>query len=97
MKIPWPGSRLTPEFESKPSEALTIVGVVEQARQHDLHQDGRPQIYIRTEDWGFRPLSFVVRTAVDPEAIIPGGSRGAAAGRAARRDGRRQDDERDRR
>jgi predicted permease len=71
MKIPWPGQRLSPEFELKPSEALTIVGVVEQARQYDLHQDGRPQIYIRTEDWGFRPLSFVVRTAVDPEAIIP--------------------------
>jgi putative ABC transport system permease protein len=71
MKIPWPGRRVTPDYEMTPSDALTIVGVVEQARQYDVHQDGRPQIYIRTEDWGFRPLSFVLRAAVDPEAIIP--------------------------
>src|SRR5262245_63927623 len=32
--------------------------------------DGRPQRYLRSEDWGYRPLSFVVRTARDPEAII---------------------------
>ena len=33
--------------------ALTIVGVVEQARLYDVHQDGRPQLYVRAEDWGF--------------------------------------------
>jgi putative ABC transport system permease protein len=71
MTIPWPGSRISPDYQVKPAAALTIVGVVEQARMHDVHQDGRPQIYVRTEDWGFRPLSFVVRTAVNPEAIIP--------------------------
>lgn len=71
MKIPQRGVRISTTFETKPSDALTIVGVVEQARMNDVHQNGRPQMYIRTEDWGFRPLSFVVRTAVNPEAIIP--------------------------
>jgi putative ABC transport system permease protein len=71
MKIPRRGTRLGTDFEQKPADGLTIVGVVEQARLYDVHQDGRPQIFIRTEDWGFRPLSFVVRTAVNPEAIIP--------------------------
>jgi putative ABC transport system permease protein len=70
-RIPRPGTRISPTFEAKPSEGLTIVGVVEQVRLYDLHQDGRPQLYIRTEDWGFRPLSFVVRTARAPASIIP--------------------------
>jgi putative ABC transport system permease protein len=49
---------------------LTIVGVVDQARLYDIHQDGRGQLYIRTEDWGFRPLSFVVKTSRQPESIV---------------------------
>jgi putative ABC transport system permease protein len=70
-RIPQPGTRISPAYQVKPSEGLTVVGVVEQARLYDLHQDGRPQLYIRTEDWGFRPLSFVMRTALAPESIIP--------------------------
>ena len=64
---------------------MTIVGVVEQARLDDVHQDGRPQLYIRTEDWGFRPLSFVVRTGTRSRVDHSGGSRGAASRRPARR------------
>ena len=70
-KIPGPGTRISTSYEPKPADGFTIVGVVEQARLYDVHQDGRPQLYIRTEDWGFRPLSFVVRTGRDPESIIP--------------------------
>jgi putative ABC transport system permease protein len=51
--------------------ALTVVGIVEPARLYDVHQDGRPQLYVRSEDWGFRPLSYVVRTGRRPEALIP--------------------------
>jgi putative ABC transport system permease protein len=69
-KIPRRGNRVSTNLESVPAEFLTIVGVVDQARLYDVHQDGRPQLYIRTEDWGFRPLSFVVRTARDPESIV---------------------------
>ncbi|MPZ19146.1 MAG: FtsX-like permease family protein [Luteitalea sp.] len=53
----------------------TIVGVVEQARLHDVHQDGRPQVFVRAEDsaaFKARNLSFVMRTERQPEALIPG-------------------------
>jgi len=50
---------------------LTIVGVVEQARLYDVHQNGRPQLYVRAEDWGFRPLFYVVRTERQPHALLP--------------------------
>jgi predicted permease len=55
----------------RPDGKLTIVGVVEPARMNDVHRDGRPQLYIRSDDWGIRPLSFVVRTGRDPESIVP--------------------------
>ena len=53
--------------------SATIVGVVEQARQYDLHQDGRPQVYLRAEDWNFggRGLAFAVRTTRPPKTLIP--------------------------
>jgi putative ABC transport system permease protein len=70
-KIPRPGRRVTTNYALEPSNGLTVVGVVEQARLYDLHEDGRPQMYIRTEDWGYRPLSFVIHTAGDPELMIP--------------------------
>jgi putative ABC transport system permease protein len=69
--IPWPERRISTTYAPAPSGGLTIVGVVEQARLNDVYRDGRPQLYIRTEDWGYRPLSFVLRTARDPETIIP--------------------------
>jgi putative ABC transport system permease protein len=50
---------------------LTVVGVVEQARLYDVHQDGRAQLVVRAEDWGYRSLSFVVRTEGDPARIAP--------------------------
>jgi putative ABC transport system permease protein len=50
---------------------LTVVGVVEPARLYDVHQDGRPQLFVRAEDWGYRTLSFVVRSGRDPQALIP--------------------------
>jgi putative ABC transport system permease protein len=50
---------------------LTIVGVVDQARLYDVHRDGWPQLYIRSEDWGFRPHFYVVRTARPPDALLP--------------------------
>ena len=70
-KIPRRGNRISSNYVPQPADGLTIVGVVEQARLYEVHQDGRPQLYVRTEDWGYRPLSFVVRTARDPDSIIP--------------------------
>jgi putative ABC transport system permease protein len=52
--------------------SLTIVGVVEQARMYDLHRDGRPQVYVRAEDWdfGMRGLAFVLRSGRPPDTLI---------------------------
>jgi putative ABC transport system permease protein len=50
---------------------LTIVGVVNQARLYDVYQDGRPQMFIRAEDWGYRPMFYVVRSERDPQSLIP--------------------------
>ena len=48
---------------------LTIVGVVDHARQYDLHQDGRAQVYIRDEDDTYGTLYFALRTRRDPKDL----------------------------
>jgi putative ABC transport system permease protein len=50
---------------------LTIVGVVSQARLYDVHADGRPQVLVRAEDFGFRPLFFAMRTTREPHSLAP--------------------------
>jgi putative ABC transport system permease protein len=50
-------------------QPLTVVGIVTPARLYDLHDDGRPQLYTRAEDWTPYTPSFVVRTAGDPAAL----------------------------
>jgi putative ABC transport system permease protein len=49
--------------------SLTVVGVVEQARLYDVHEDGRPQLYLRAEDWGYRSLFYVLRLDRDPQEV----------------------------
>lgn len=51
--------------------SLTIIGVVNQARLYDVHADGRPQILVRAEDFGFRGLFFVMRTTREPHLLLP--------------------------
>jgi putative ABC transport system permease protein len=51
--------------------SFTIVGVVNQARLYDIHADGRPQILVRAEDLGVRPLFFVMRTTREPRSLLP--------------------------
>jgi putative ABC transport system permease protein len=48
-----------------------IVGVVDQARLYNLHQDGRPQIFVRAEDWTPYMPYFVLKTDGNPEALVP--------------------------
>ena len=52
----------------------TIVGVFEQARLYDVHQDGWPQVLIRAEDRyddvESRNLSFVLRASRDPLELV---------------------------
>ena len=51
--------------------SLTIVGVIRQARLYDVHEDGRPQIFVRAEDWGQRMLTYVVSTGRTPASLMP--------------------------
>jgi putative ABC transport system permease protein len=50
-------------------QAVTVVGVIEQARLYTLHQDGRPQILVRSEDWSPYTSFFVLRTSGEPQAL----------------------------
>jgi putative ABC transport system permease protein len=50
---------------------LTITGVAGHARLYDVHSDGRPQILVRSDDFGIRPLYFVIRTNRDPRSLWP--------------------------
>ena len=43
-----------------------VVGVVEHARQYDLHQDGRVQVYLRNERVGYPSLAYAIRTSRNP-------------------------------
>jgi putative ABC transport system permease protein len=51
-------------------QRLTVVGIVDQARMYDVHQDGRPQVFTRAEDWGYRTVVFVLRTSRDPGGVV---------------------------
>jgi len=57
-------------FGNDGKDLLTVVGVVDQARLYDVHQDGRPQLYLRAEDSGYRTLAFVARSRRDPESLV---------------------------
>jgi len=47
-----------------------IVGVVDQARLYNLHQDGRPQMFVRAEDWTPYVPYFAIKTDGNPEALV---------------------------
>jgi putative ABC transport system permease protein len=51
---------------------LKVIGVFAQARLYDMYADGRPQILTRNEDFGMRPLFYVMRTATrEPHSLLP--------------------------
>lgn len=50
-------------------DTLAVVGVVEQAHLYDVHQEGRGQLYVRAEDFGFRNLWYAVRSTRDPSSL----------------------------
>jgi putative ABC transport system permease protein len=55
-----------------PFDGRTVVGVVEHARLYDLHQDGRPQLYVQNMPDSFqRAQYYVLATLRDPEALLP--------------------------
>lgn len=50
-------------------KALRVVGVVTQTRLASLHEDGRPQLFIRAEDWVRYMPVWVIKTTGDPRAL----------------------------
>jgi putative ABC transport system permease protein len=44
--------------------------VVQQTRLSNLHEDGRPQLFIRAEDWVQYMPVWVVKTDGDPQALV---------------------------
>ena len=46
------------------------MGVVKQTRLSNLHEDGRPQLFIRAEDWVRYMPVWVVKTDGDPQALV---------------------------
>jgi len=49
----------------------TVVGVVEHVRNHSLTRQVRGEIYIPFEQSPRSPLTFVVRSSVDPLSLVP--------------------------
>ncbi|HVQ14710.1 MAG TPA: ADOP family duplicated permease [Vicinamibacterales bacterium] len=52
-------------------KTLRIIGVVQQPRLSNLHEDGRPQLFIRAEDWVRYMPVWVIKTDRDPQALAP--------------------------
>lgn len=53
------------------TETLTVVGVVEHARQYDLHRDGRYQMFVANDNYTFPTLNWAIHTTRDPESLVP--------------------------
>jgi putative ABC transport system permease protein len=51
-------------------KSLRVVGVVKQTRLANVHEDGRPQLFIRAEDWVRYMPVWVVKTTGDPRALM---------------------------
>lgn len=52
-------------------DTATIVGVFEQPRMYDVHQEGRPQIYFRDDFGAERAMSFALKTERTPSSLEP--------------------------
>lgn len=44
------------------ADSLTVVGVVEHARQYDVHEDGYPQVYLPADEYVHGSLYWTLRT-----------------------------------
>jgi predicted permease len=67
----FPGTSAVGSTMTVGEDALTVVGVVRQARLYDVHQDGRAQAWIRNEDFPYASLYYALRTAGEPLDLAP--------------------------
>jgi putative ABC transport system permease protein len=52
-------------------DTLTVIGVVAHARIYDVHEDGRPQLYVHNDDYTSYGLSFTLRSDRSPASLVP--------------------------
>ena len=52
------------------NDSLRVIGVVDHARHYDVHEDGRPQVYLRDEDDTYGTLVFAVRGDRAPAGLV---------------------------
>ena len=67
----YPNGGATGSLILSDEDTLIVAGVVEHARQYDLHRDGRGQLFIRNDDYPAATLNWAIRSTRDPEAIVP--------------------------
>jgi putative ABC transport system permease protein len=64
------GNPLGAKIPLNDTDSATVVGVIEQPRHYNVHENDRPQLYLRAEVLGSRTLSYVLRSARPPESLI---------------------------
>jgi putative ABC transport system permease protein len=52
-------------------DTLLVIGVVEHARMYDVHEDGRPQLYLRNDDYTDYTLSYALRSERSLAGLVP--------------------------
>lgn len=67
----WPGESPIGRSIEMQGEKRTIVGVVEHVHNHSLIEDVRGILYVPVQQIPRSPLTFVVRTGVDPLSLVP--------------------------
>jgi putative ABC transport system permease protein len=67
----WPNGNAVGRQISHLGEEWTVVGVVRHARIKQVYEDDRPQIYSPHAQLPFRSMTVVVKSALDPTALVP--------------------------
>jgi putative ABC transport system permease protein len=52
-------------------DTVTVVGVAEHARMDDVHRDGRPQLFLRNDDYTSHTLNFALRSGRSLPELVP--------------------------
>jgi putative ABC transport system permease protein len=67
----WPGEPAIGRKIDIQGESRTVVGVVEHVRNHSLTEDVRGIVYMPVDQSPRSPLTFVLRTPLEPLSLVP--------------------------
>jgi putative ABC transport system permease protein len=67
----FPGTSAVGRTANLNDTTVTIVGVVRHARFYNVHSDDRGQVYVPAAQMPFLAMSYAIRTARDPMAMLP--------------------------